>query len=242
MARSEAVRAIARIDPPTGDTPSRLHDLWEVSDDALREDIAHAYTSPRIAEHGGAEELRILLASGHGPGAVSAAAFVAMRPALRDGETHKTAVALLVRTIDEAPRRERMLAIAMAPLSIDDVRAAMKRATAEQNSLEARASAFARLLEVPAERALAVKALLAFARPGGPEAVARRARLALAADGERSVQGWVEADLKSTDATTRLLAASALVSMHRAARAALLLADADPRVRTGAACTLLARR
>jgi hypothetical protein len=37
-----------------------------------------------------------------------------------------------------------------------------------------------------------------------------------------------------------LLAASGLASMHRGARAALLLADPDAHVRTTAACTLLA--
>jgi phosphohistidine phosphatase SixA len=238
MARSEAVRAIARVDPVGGDTAMRLHDLWSTSDDALREDIARAYASPHIAAGGGAEELRVLLAAGHGPGAVSAAALVIGKPSF-DDDTRKSAVALLVRTIDEAPRRERFLAVAMAPLSNPDVRAALKRATEETNDLETRESALSRLLDVPTERAAATKMLFAFASPSSPERVARRARLALAADGEVSVQAWIEADLKSADPSTRLLAASALVSMHRGARAASLLADPDAHVRTSAACTLL---
>ncbi len=249
MARSEAVRAVSRIDPRGGDVAVRLHDLWSTSDDALREDIARAYMSPNIAASGGAEELRGLLAAGHGPGVVSGAAIVIMGTRMGpngepmwDAETRKSAVAILVRTIDEAPRRDRLLAIAMAPLSSDDVRAAIRRATVETNDLETREAALSRTLEIPTERAAAAKTLLAFASPTSPEHVARRARLALAAGGELSVQAWIEADLKSPEPEARLLAASALVSLHRGARAAPLLADADAHVRTSAACALLAGR
>ena len=243
MARSEAVRAIARIDPATGDTAQRLHDLWQNADDALREDIAHAYVAPNIAATGGAEELRVLLAAKHGPGVLSAAAFVLMRVGMSiDDETRKSAVAILVRTIDEAPRRERLLAIAMAPLSNADVRAAVKRASDETNDLETRESALSKLLEIASEHEAAKRALIAFASPKTEESIARRARLALAADGELAVQGWIEADLKSPDPSTRLLAANALASLHRVARAAPLLADPDAHVRTSAACTVLAAR
>jgi hypothetical protein len=246
MARSEAVRAIARIDPSSRDTALRLHDLWTTSDDALREDIARAYVSPNIAGAGGAEELRGLLAAGHGLGVVGVAASVVMgsRTApsgapVFDEETRKSAVALLVRTIDQAPRRERLLALAMAPLSNADVRSAVKRATAETNDLDTREAALARLLDVPAERETAKKALFAFASPSSPETISRRARLALAAEGEIAVQAWIEADLNNADATVKLMAASALVTLHRGARAALLLADPNAHVRTSAACTLL---
>jgi len=243
LARSEAVRAIARIDPQTGDTAQRLHDLWQSADDSLREDIAHAYVAPNIAATGGAEELRVLLAAKHGPGVISAAAFVLMRVGMSiDDETRKSAVAIMVRTIDEAPRRDRLLAIAMAPLSNADVRAAVKRAAAETNDLESRESALSKLLEIPSEHEAAKRALMAFASPSTDEHLARRARLALAADGELAVQGWIEADLKSPDPSTRLLAASALASLHRVARAAPLLADPDAHVRTSAACTVLASR
>jgi len=246
LARSEAVRAIARIDPPSRDAALRLHDLWTTSDDPLREDIARAYVSPNLAAAGGAEELRGLLARGHGPGVVGVAATIVMgsrtsptgAPSF-DDETRKSAVALLVRTIDQAPRRERLLALAMAPLSNADVRAAVKRATAETNDLDTRESALARLLEVPQEREAAKKELFAFASPSSPGAVARRARLALAAEGEVLVQAWIEADLNNADAAVKLLAANALMTLHRGARATLLLADPDAHVRTSAACTLL---
>jgi len=56
------------------------------------------------------------------------------------------------------------------------------------------------------------------------------------------VQAWIEQDLASEDASTRLLAASALSSLGRAARGAPLLVDKDPRVRARAACTMLLAR
>src|SRR6185312_11887795 len=184
MARTEAVRAIGRIDPSSADVVNRLHDLWTSSDDALREDIAHAWIAPHLAAAGGAEEIRTLLAAGHGPGVVSAAALVAMGARTAEGKTtfddgtKKSAVAVLVRTIDRAPRRDRLLALAMAPLSNAELRDAVNRATGEANDLETRESAWSRLLELPAEHDAAKKALLAFASPESPESVARRARLA----------------------------------------------------------------
>ncbi len=257
MARSEAVRAVARIDPLRTDVDAsgaydvvqRLHDLWSGADDALREDLARAYVSPNLAAAGGSEELRLLLAAKHGPGVVTAASIIAMgartapggKPAFSD-ETRTSAIAILVRTIDDAPRRDRLLAIAMAPLSNGEVRAALDRASDETMELEIREAALSQLLEWPQKHDMARKALLAFASPSSPETVARRARLALAADGDASVQAWIEADLKSPDAQTKLLAASALASLHRAARAAPLLADADAHVRTSVACTLLSLR
>jgi hypothetical protein len=157
-------------------------------------------------------------------------------------ETRKSAIAILVRTVDGAPRRERLLAIAMAPLSEPDIRAALDRASDDSMELETREAALSRLLESPQKHDAAKKALLAFASPSSPEHLARRARLALAGDGDLSVQSWIEADLKSVDASTRLLAASALASLHRAARAAPLLADPDVHVRTSVACTILTQR
>ena len=52
MARNEAVRAVARIDPLRDgafDVVQRLHDLWNGADDALREDIARARTCRRTS-------------------------------------------------------------------------------------------------------------------------------------------------------------------------------------------------
>ncbi len=65
------------------------------------------------------------------------------------------------------------------------------------------------------------------------------ARQALAGAGELRVQAWVEEDLAAASAARKLAAASALAALGRAARAAPLLTDPDPSVRTRAACTIL---
>jgi len=244
LARSSAVRAIARIDPPGADAAERLRDLWTGGDEALREDVALAYASPHIAASGGAAALRVLLAAGHGAGAVSAAGLVlrrAMPPAVPvfDDETRKSAIAVLLHAIEDEPRRERMLALATAPLSEPELLEAVKKASHAESDLELQQAALARLLDVPSEKEAAKKALMPFASPGSPERLARSARLALAGAGERSMQAWLEADLKAPDASTKLLAARGLASLKRAARATPLLADSDVRVRLGAACTLI---
>lgn len=67
-----------------------------------------------------------------------------------------------------------------------------------------------------------------------------RARFLLAAAGDLRVQAWIEADLRSPDASVRLGALDALAMLGRASRAAPLMADEDPRVRSRAACTIVA--
>jgi len=244
LARSSAVRAIARIDPAGSDVAERLRDLWAGGDEALREDVALAYASPHIAASGGAEALRVLLAAGHGAGAVSAAGLVLRRglppsAAVFDDDTRKSAVAVLVHAIEDEPRRERMLALATAPLSEPDLLAAVKKASHADSDRELQETALERLLDVPAEKEAAKKALLPYASPDSPERLARAARMALAAAGERSIQAWIEADLKAPSPSAKLLAARALASLGRASRAAPLLADPDATVRLGAVCTLV---
>jgi hypothetical protein len=77
------------------------------------------------------------------------------------------------------------------------------------------------------------------ASPADPTGRASLARLLLAQAGDIRVQAWVENDLTSPEADTRVGAARALAMLGRAARAAPLLADADPSVRTRAACAIL---
>ncbi len=243
MARTEAVRAIARIDPRDLDLPNRLRDLWNGADDPLREDIAAAYAAPNIAASGGAGAIRVLVASGHGPGVVSSAAEV-LRPArpggpVYDEETRQSAIALLVRSIEAGPQRDRILAIAVAPIRDPDVLAAVQKASHAEGDADVVMSALSRLLDVPAQREAAKRALYAYAAPGQRGPVGQRARLALAQAGDRRIQAWIEQDLSSPAPSARLLAANALVSLDRAARAAPLLGDADVRVRTRAACTIL---
>ena len=241
IVRSEAVRALGRLDAGGIALVDKLRDLWNVADDPLREDIAVAYTSPHLAAAGGAEAVRVLVAAGHGPGVISAAAaLLRAKTDAFDAETKRSAVGLLVRTIDTGSRRDRLFAMAIARLEEPDLLAAMKRATTCADDLDVRLSAFVRLLEVPKERDAAMKELYAFAGPAVKGPLGQRARLALADAGELRIQAWIEEDLKAEDGSARLNAAQALSSLKRPARGAPLLADADPRVRARAACTILA--
>jgi hypothetical protein len=260
LVRSDAVRAVpslfhsrsSRGEPANSagsDVANRLRDLWTVGDDALREDIAAAWAAPSVFAVGGREALRVLLASGSGPGVLAGAGAVLRSPQTRDPELTASARALLARTVESSSRRNRQHALALAPLADapadDPLLAAVTRA-AKDEDLDVRVAALARLAE-RGHREDVVKELESFAgqkdHPGSPEgrweALASRAQLALASIGDVRIQAWIEQGLTSNDPSVRLSALDALAVLGRAARGAPLLADADPAVRTQAACTLL---
>ncbi|MCA9589812.1 MAG: hypothetical protein KC657_31125 [Myxococcales bacterium] len=260
IVRTEALRAMSAVlrkrQPAAGhaaDLAVRLRDLWTAGDDAAREDIAVMWALSPIREHGGMQALRVTVAAGQGPGAIAAAGVVLRTEAAKDAELAASARALLSRTIAEGSRRDQLHAIAVAPLAADDLVAAMRK-VGKGPDPEVRVAALARLLEVPADRAGAIRDLLAFAAygvragrpPSAPEddplglAHAARARFALAAIGQLEAQrAWVEADLGAPDPVRRLRAATTLSLLGHAARAAPLLADDDPSVRTRSACIIL---
>ena len=245
LARNTAVRAIAACaDAKTAPLAvTNLRDLWTNGDDAVREDIAVAWGMPALAAAGGAEALRVLVASGHGPGAIAGAAAIARGDAAAfDAATRASAIGLLARTIEQGSRRDTAFAVAVIPTSEPRALEALRKATDATSELELRLAAWSRLTESPADRAAAIAALEAFGSPKTEIKLASRARLALAAAGDLRIQAWIEQDLASDDPSQRLLAASALSSLGRAARGAPLLVDKDPRVRTRAACTMLAAR
>src|SRR5690349_23511918 len=51
----------------------RLRDLWTAGDDAVKEDVAVAWGLSPVFESGGREALRVAIADGKGPGAITAA-------------------------------------------------------------------------------------------------------------------------------------------------------------------------
>jgi hypothetical protein len=53
------------------------------------------------------------------------------------------------------------------------------------------------------------------------------------------VQAWIEQDLVAERPEARLAAATELAALGLAGRGAPLLSDGDPRVRVGAACTII---
>ncbi|HEY1693212.1 MAG TPA: HEAT repeat domain-containing protein [Polyangiaceae bacterium] len=234
IVRTEAVRAIAALTPLAGDDGANaLRDLWASGDDGLREDIALAWAGPAVWNAGGEGALRVVVASDHGPGAVEAAAAV-LRHHDVPAEIEHAAIAQLVRSIDQGGRATRLQAIAQAPLDRPEVLASVTRA-ADDDDPAVRVGALARL-GLARQPGVTAK-LEAYAQPGAPESTS--ARFALASMGDRRVQAWIEQGLVSERSFDRLSAATALASLGVPARAAPLLADADPGVRVRAACTIL---
>jgi hypothetical protein len=239
LLRNEAIRATSAVLRAEGaraaDIAVRLRDLWTTGDDAVREDIAVAWALTPVFENGGREALRVTVASGRGPGAVAAAGVV-LRTRAKDAELTASASALVARTIAEGSRRDRQHALAVARTEGAELEAL--RAAAKDDDRDVMVGALARLLESKPDRDAAIKKLEEIAGHG-PRTDAVRARSILAGVGHLRVQAWIEKDLASENPSFKTQAASALASLGRSARAAPLLADPDPSVRTRAACTML---
>jgi hypothetical protein len=240
IVRTDAVRALAAIGG--AEVVAKLRDLVTtpgLSDDGLRSDIGVAWAAPRIYKAGGAEPLRLLIASEHGPGAIEAAAAALRFPEV-DGDIRASASALMARTIADGPRLDRLHAILLAnvkdPLVLAALRAAGKIDAGGDREIEVAANA--RLTESVPDRAAAIRALETRAGQDLGR-LSMRARWALAEAKDTRVQAWVENDLTAADPYARLSAGAALSALGRASRGAPLLADGDPLVRTRAACTLL---
>ncbi len=256
LLRNEALRASSAIVRGLGDSGRaraaelavRLRDLWTSGDDAIREDVAVAWALSPVWENGGREALRVTIASGKGAGAIQAAGVI-VRSRRDDAELAASASAVLARTIEGGSYRERLQALAIARLDSPQIDAIRK--AAKDDDREIRIAALARLLDSKPDHDAAAKELETFAgfgvkgsaTAGSDDARARQlasqARYALASAGYLRIQAWIEEDLAAPDPTRRTQAAAALAAMGRSARAAPLLADADPSVRTRAACTMI---
>lgn len=259
MLRNEALRSMSAIlrglddesrvkaRPRAAELAVKLRDLWTIGDDALKEDVAVAWGLAPVFENGGREALRVVVSSEKGPGAIAAAGVV-MRSASTDPELMTSATALLARTIAGGSRRDRLHAIAVARAEGPMLDALRK--VAEDDDREVKVPALARLLDSKPDRDAARRALVIIAGEGvqgssggadDPRASehAVRARHALAMAGELRVQAWLERDLTAPEPQRKTAAATALAALGRPARAALLLADPDPSVRTRVACTLM---
>ncbi len=248
--RNEAIRAMSAIvradGARAGELALRLRDLWTGGDDATKEEVAVAWGLAPVFENGGREALRVAIAGGKGPGAIAAAGVV-LRSARKDAELVGSAGALLERVIADGSRRDRLHALALARPEGGMLEAIRKAARDDDGDVKV--PALARLLESKADRDVAKKELYAIAplglknsaKPDDPRAVAHgiEARHALASAGELRVQAWIEEDLGAAETSRKTSAAAALAALGRPARAAPLLTDADPSVRTRVACTLL---
>lgn len=237
IVRTEAVRAIAALASGPFDarrsTADVLRDLWAAGDDGLREDIAVAWSGAGLWGEGGRDALRTIVAASHGVPAVEAAAAV-LRRRDADRELASLATAQLVSAIRSGSRVSRLQALAEAPLDRGELMAAVRSAS-DDGDPSVRISALARLVGASDQRARVE--LEALASPGSP--VASRARMASAMAGDRRVQSWIESDLASEAEGERISAAIALAALGVASRAAPLLADPVPRVRSRVSCIIL---
>ena len=252
LLRNEALRAISSIlrgdagHDRAAEIAVRLRDLWTSGDDPLKEDIAVAWGLAPVFESGGREALRVAIAGGKGPGAIAAAGVVVR--SVKDTDLVASGTALLARTITDGSRRDRLHALVVSRLEGPVLEAARK--AAHDDDLEVRVPVLARLLGSKPDREAARADLFKLAGYGvkgspGPSDDARsieaaaRARLALASAGELRIQAWIEQDLEAPQPQRKAWAAAALAALGREARAAPLLADPDPSIRTRAACTML---
>ncbi len=251
--RAEAVRGLRFASHARGDTvANRLRDLWAGADDGLRQDIAGAWTERGVFENGGREAVRELIARESSPGAIAAAGRVLrQREFAKEKELQDMASALVIRAAESGGRREALHAMAVAPIGecgSDEARC--ERQAAFVRALERRAydvkapsepdvrtAALARVAESPPKRAAAIQALEAIASVPGEAGLPARSALARLSD--TRIQAWIEKDLLSTEASSRLAGARALSALGRSARGVLLLADTDVSVRTQAACVLI---
>lgn len=237
--RNEALRSISAILRGAGDSAKtrgadmaiRLRDLWTAGDDALKEDVAVAWGLSPVFENGGKEALRVTIAEGNGPGSIAAAGVV-QRTVPKDPELGPTATQLLTTAIESGSRRDRLHALAVARMEGSVLEATRKAAKEEDQDVKV--PALARLLDVKSDQNAARQELVTLASGGNV-----RARQALAFAGDLRVQAWIEQDLAASESFRKTEAATALAALGRPARAAPLLVDSDPSVRTRAACTML---
>jgi|SoiMethySBSTD1v2_1073268.scaffolds.fasta_scaffold07206_3 hypothetical protein len=210
-----------------------LDDHWARADETTRITIVDAWSMPSALRTGGERKLLWAAESTRGLPALAAAAAL-----LRTGGANATlGTAILARGIREGTATERRLAMAMAPLSDNDVRKSLVQAT-KSDDREIRVFALERMLDDPPSKNHAVGPLRELAK--GRDQAAIMARTALATAGDSSVSRQLVAQLTAPNAEHRSLAAVGLLKLGDYAQAAAGLADDDPEVRTRVACTALA--
>jgi HEAT repeat protein len=228
--RSAAIRALGLV----GDEKATLAlvDLWAQADSATRLAIVEAWAALGLFDKGGSGELLRLAESRRGLQSVSAASALA-----RQGEPFaKVGRAVLAHFVADGTTDERLVAIQVAPLSDPATLAAITQASNSDDRTVAVVAA-ARLLEDKGRRERARQQLVVWAK--GTDGAARQAAAALVAVGDPSAAPFLTRDLTGYPAA-RERAALGLFRLGRPALMANTLADSDPGVRMGVACSLLA--
>ncbi|HVR20322.1 MAG TPA: hypothetical protein VMS65_11515 [Polyangiaceae bacterium] len=230
MARSLAVRAVGRLG---GERAARgLRDLWELAEADVRMSILDAFAAKATFTTGGREALLREAEAGRGVTAVAAVGEL-----LRvDAGYRETAVALLVRALDDGDSDEKRLAVLLAPLDHPSVVAALKKTGAADPDV--RVAALEQLAALPAERSRARDELRKLAKNS---TASESANGALARLGDASVAPKFRADLASKNELRREAAGRALLALGDYSSAAKLLGDGSADVRVRTACTILAK-
>ena len=234
LVRSAAVRALPSLAGDRTDVANKLRDLWASGDDGLREDLTGAFAAKAVFAAGGRDALFHVLSTERDNASIAASGVVLHTSASEDAELRSLAESRLAAAAEHGSHRERMHALAVAPLEPKGALSDAIRAAAKDDDLDVRIAALGRLVDrhahlSPADHDAYVHALesLAYPREGEPVQRGSRARWLLAEAGNLRVQAWLESDLHSSNADTRLTAGEALVALGRASRAAPLLADEE---------------
>ena len=251
--RGMAIRALRRMHGAPDDLSLRLRDLFTSGDELAREDIAALFASAALDRKGGHEALAHLLLTTSGNEAVMLAGVI-LGADVDDAALRATAVTLLASALREGGHRARIHALVVVPLGKKTMPGTLARtlldavkAAVDDADLDVREAALGRLVDPRAgletkDWTAAVRDLENMAAPTPDDASptrSSRARLLLAEAGDLRMQAWLEADARSKDADAKISAAHALAAIGRASRAASLLADEDPSVRSQAACVIL---
>jgi hypothetical protein len=249
MARIQAVRAAGVIGGAR--VVLALKDRWASADTALREAIADAWGMPASLDVGGRRELSWAADTQGGAPAI-AAAYALVRAGshalpIPTGPGVEGALGVIERAVKSGVARERIFAIAIAPLTVPPLQKAVIEASTDTDE-EVALAAVSRRLDTdflhggaPAADRPALIAKLLTAATSGEKMRRLVARSALARAGARAVLPLLEEDATSADAQTRKSAGTAFIALGELPRAAVLAADADARVRDGVACALLIR-
>jgi hypothetical protein len=215
-----------------------LKDAWPLADEPAKEAIADAWATPASLDAGGRREL--LWATDTQRGSPSIAAAYAL---VRVGGAGKNeGLGVLTRAIATGPTKDRLYAIAVAPLDAPPVRDAVRKAQDDTDQAVALA-AVGRALEARVggatgkERARLIGKLLKAAQGGTTQALAAKATLARAE--VRQVVPILAKDVTSRDDRLRTAAGEGLAALGELPRASIAAADAQPHVRVAVACAIL---
>ncbi|WP_437895042.1 hypothetical protein [Sorangium sp. So ce124] len=236
LARTLAIRAAGALGDQ--EVVLALRDIWTLSDEPGREAIAEAWATPRAMGGGGRAQLLWAISTQRGAPAIAAA-----RALVRaGGEGAGEAVSVLIGAIRSSQSRDRVYAILSAPLQDAAVRSALIEAQGDPDEAVVFAVHSRHVDAAPRdvaarERSAAVAWLMKLAAGTSTRAVLARGVLARA--GIRAIVPLLERDVRSREIPVREAAGAGLVALGEIPRAASLLADAEPQVRTSVACEIL---